>query len=116
VRHGCTAVFCGVAALVAPGRMIVAQERTIPATVVEIAGTNLYFDAGSQQGLAANDTVVVSRADDGTRLGQVLIVETTSTTAVATFAGAPCGSPSVPLPPPPGVRCRPAAASPRRER
>ena len=76
-----------IAALVAS--RLVAQNPPVQATIVEIAGANVYLDVGSEQGLDANDTVQVARADDGSMLGKLVILQTTSTRAVATFAGRP---------------------------
>jgi hypothetical protein len=66
-----------------------AQEHGLPATVVQIAGPNLYLDIGSQQGLAAGDTLSVQRAEDGVLLGRFVVIQTTSTRAVVAFAGSP---------------------------
>ena len=64
-----------------------AQERTVSARVTEIAGANLYLDAGSNVGLANGDTLIVRRAADVTPVGTFVVVAVTETRAVVAFAG-----------------------------
>lgn len=66
-----------------------AQERTVSARVTEIAGADLYLDAGSNAGLANGDTLVVRRAADAAPVGAFFVVAVTETRAVVAFAGAP---------------------------
>lgn len=87
VRLRVSLAVLAIGALVAP--RLAAQNPSVEATVVEIAGANVYLDIGSEQGLDANDTVQVARADDGSALGRLVILQTASTRAVATFADRP---------------------------
>jgi hypothetical protein len=66
-----------------------AQERTVTARVVEIAGADLYLDAGGDAGLAEGDTLVVRRAADTAPVGAFIVVAVSSARAVVSFAGAP---------------------------
>jgi hypothetical protein len=64
-----------------------AQEVRIPAQVTYIAGQNAYLDAGTDDGLAANDTLTALREERV--LGRLHVVSATADRAVVGFAGAP---------------------------
>jgi hypothetical protein len=66
-----------------------AQERAVAARVTQIAGADLYLDAGSNAGLARGDTLVVRRATGAAPVGTFVVVAVTETRAVVSFAGAP---------------------------
>ncbi|HEY8469213.1 MAG TPA: hypothetical protein VIL18_06200 [Longimicrobiales bacterium] len=78
-------------ALAAPAAPVAAQDAAprVRARVTYIAGSNVYFDAGSGQGIRAQDTLAVFREADGARLGAVVVLSVTEASAVATFAGRP---------------------------
>src|SRR5690606_30852065 len=76
------------AAAAAPAAAQDAAPR-VRARVTYIAGSNVYFDAGSGQGIRAQDTLAVFREADGARLGAVVVLSVTDARAVATFAGRP---------------------------
>lgn len=76
------------AAAAAPAAAQDAAPR-VRARVTYIAGSNIYFDAGSEQGIRAQDTLAVFRQADGARLGAVVVLSVTDARAVATFAGRP---------------------------
>ena len=65
------------------------QEALVPARIVEIAGANLYLDAGTDAGVRAGDTLVARRAAGDTPLGTLVVIAATGTRAVVTFAGRP---------------------------
>ena len=89
-RRGCGGVALLVA-LAASGAPAAAQDAAprVRARVTYIAGSNLYFDAGSAQGIRAHDTLAIFREADGARLGAAVVLSVTETRAVATFAGRP---------------------------
>lgn len=64
-----------------------AQEASLDVVVTYIAGTDLYLDAGADEGVADGDTLAVYR--DGAYLGDVRVVSSTASRAVVTFAGDP---------------------------
>jgi len=91
---GAAGCVCGAAlllALVAAAAPAAAQDAAprVRARVTYIAGSNVYFDAGSAQGIRAQDTLTVFREADGARLGAVVVLSVTDARAVATFAGRP---------------------------
>ncbi len=59
------------------------------AVVTQVAGQNLYLDAGREAGLTAGDTVGVRRTALGPQVGLFAVIGATRTTAVVTYAGAP---------------------------
>lgn len=63
-----------------------AQERRLTVQVEHVAGANAYLGAGTDDGLAAGDTLDVVR--DAVRLGQVRVVSATAERAVVAFVGA----------------------------
>lgn len=84
-------VWVGVLALaLGTARAVDAQERLRIAVVVDyIAGANIYLAAGTERGLAPNDTLTVFAAEDGEPIGQFLVLSATATRAVVEFLGAP---------------------------
>jgi len=66
-----------------------AQQGRIPASVDYLAGGDIYLGIGSDQGIAANDTLVVSGSVDGDPLGRFVVVSATATRAVVGFLGTP---------------------------
>src|SRR5690606_5813110 len=78
-------------ALAAAAAPVAAQDAAprVRARVTYIAGSNVYVDAGSEQGIRAQDTLAVFREADGARLGAVVVLSVTDARAVATFAGRP---------------------------
>src|SRR5690606_15631354 len=60
-----------------------AQERRLDVRVEAVAGENAYLSAGSDDGLAAGDTVQVLR--DGAPLGPLQVVSVTRTRAAVAF-------------------------------
>ncbi len=110
-----------------------AQEPAVAVRVVEIAGANLYLDAGTAAGLAPADTVEVRRAAGGDPAGILVVVAASEKRAVAVFggrpfpvtrgdvlmltirgAGAPARSGGVAIPAPPRQRLAPRAWRPAR--
>ncbi|MEP0548958.1 MAG: hypothetical protein ABJF88_18635 [Rhodothermales bacterium] len=63
------------------------DEARIDVRVEHIAGENAYLDAGTERGIAADDTLDVWRGD--VQLGRLRVVSATVTRAVVTFAGEP---------------------------
>ena len=57
--------------------------------MTQLAGADLYLDAGTNVGLANGDTLIVRRAAAVAPVGTVLVVAATETRAVVSFAGAP---------------------------
>jgi len=67
-----------------------AQEPTRVVVVVEqIAGSNVYLNAGTAVGIHANNTLGVHREPEGPELGRFQVVSTTEKRSVVTFIGAP---------------------------
>ena len=89
-RRGCggIALLVALAASATPAAAQDARPR-VRARVTYIAGSDVYLDAGSAQGIRAQDTLVVFREADGARLGSVVVLSVTEARAVATFAGRP---------------------------
>ncbi|MDH4045360.1 MAG: hypothetical protein OEW06_12960, partial [Gemmatimonadota bacterium] len=50
------------------------QPQRIAVTVDYIAGASIYLGAGTEQGLAPNDTLTVAEAEDGEPIGQFLVL------------------------------------------
>jgi len=65
-----------------------ARHATVPALVDQIAGTTLYLQAGMEAGLAAGDTIAVSRDSTGAVVGRLTVIAATAARSVVTFAGA----------------------------
>lgn len=63
-----------------------AQEQRVEVQVETIAGANVYLDAGTERGVMAGDTLTVYRQDQP--VGRLVVVSTTATRAVVTFAEA----------------------------
>jgi len=64
-----------------------AQQGRVAVVVDYIAGADIYLAAGSEQGLATNDTLLVYEAPDGEAVGQFFVVSATATRAVVEFIG-----------------------------
>lgn len=65
--------------------LVQAQEAELTVQVAFIAGQNMYLSAGSEAGLAVDDTLVAFR--DARRLGLLQVLGITRSRAVTTFAG-----------------------------
>ncbi|MGD2070226.1 MAG: hypothetical protein PVI57_16240 [Gemmatimonadota bacterium] len=78
------------ACLAAPVASQEAADTTSPTVTVrvrQVAGSNLYLDIGSLQGVVAGDTVRV--VDDGTVTGRLFVVASTEVRSVLAFVGEP---------------------------
>lgn len=64
-----------------------AQQGRVAVVVDYIAGADIYLAAGSEQGLATNDTLLVYETPDGDAVGQFFVVSATATRAVVEFIG-----------------------------
>jgi len=70
-------------------RALPAQQARIAVVVDYIAGANIYLAAGTEQGLAPNDTLTVAESPEGEPIGQFVVLSATATRAVVEFLGAP---------------------------
>jgi hypothetical protein len=68
---------------------LAAQQARTPATVTYIAGSDVYLGIGTDQGIGANDTLVVFASAEGDPIGRFVVVSATSTRAVVGFLGTP---------------------------
>ena len=68
---------------------LAAQDSTVTATVTQIAGQDVYINAGSDAGLHATDTVTVRRAAAGPVLGRMTVSAATGSRALLGFLDAP---------------------------
>jgi len=68
---------------------IVFAQSTKPVVVVQIAGTSLYLNAGTDAGVVAGDTVAVRRSPTAAPVGAAAVIAATSTRSVVTFVGTP---------------------------
>ena len=66
-----------------------AQEARLPVTVEYIAGANVYISAGADAGISSNDTLMIYAAAEGAFRGVLMVISSTRSSAVATFAGLP---------------------------
>lgn len=55
----------------------------------QVAGSNVYLDLGTDDGVAAGDTLEVRRGDEGTVIGRLTVVAATAVRSVLTFVGQP---------------------------
>lgn len=62
-------------------------SRTVTVRVRQVAGSNLYLDIGSRQGVVPGDTLRV--VDDGTVRGHLFVVASTEVRSVLAFVGDP---------------------------
>jgi hypothetical protein len=76
-------------ALMLVPRLISAQEPLKRVTVVQVAGANLYLNAGTDSGVRTGDTLTVSRARTGAPVGAFAVIATTSTSSIVGFVGTP---------------------------
>jgi hypothetical protein len=83
----CGLVVAAVVLTAAVAPRAAAQQGRIAVVVDYIAGADIYLAAGSDQGLAPNDTLVVREAVDGEPVGRFLVVSTTTSRAVVEFIG-----------------------------
>lgn len=65
------------------------QDSTVTATVTQIAGQDVYVNAGSDAGLRAGDTITVRRAATGPVLGRMTVSAATGSRALLGFLDAP---------------------------
>ena len=83
----CAAVFLALAALAAATGSLQGQERpSITVRVRPIAGSTVYFDVGTRNGLATGDTIHVTR-EDGAAAGSMVVTASSDQRSVFTFAG-----------------------------
>lgn len=76
--------------LLVPGSVVAqAIPAARPTMVVQIAGANLYLDAGTDAGVSTGDTLIVRRAPTGAPVGSAAVIASTSTRSVVTFVGTP---------------------------
>ena len=64
-------------------------EGPVLAVVTELAGSTLYVDAGTRQGLFDGDTLRVTDAGDGSTLGALTVLSSATAQALLAFAGRP---------------------------
>lgn len=64
-------------------------QGNVPAVVVQVAGSNLYLNAGTDAGIVAGDTLVVRRSSTAPPAGATAVIAATSTRSMVTFVGAP---------------------------
>ncbi len=65
-----------------------ARRGVVAALVDQIAGTTLYLRAGKDAGLAAGDTIAVSRDSAGAIVGRFTVIAATAERSVVAFEGA----------------------------
>jgi len=66
-----------------------AQETVIEAQVEQIAGSDIYVHAGTDQGVRAGTVLAVLGPEGADEAGRLRVVESTSSRSVTTFVGAP---------------------------
>lgn len=83
----CAPAFLTLAAIAAATGSLEGQERpSITVRVRQIAGSTVYFDVGTRNGLATGDTIQVTR-EDGAAAGLMVVTATSDQRSVFTFAG-----------------------------
>jgi hypothetical protein len=87
VTRPCRLVAATLALTAALAPRAAAQQGRVAVVVDYIAGADIYLAAGSEQGLAPNDTLVVREAADGDPVGRFFVVSTTTASAVVEFLG-----------------------------
>lgn len=60
-----------------------------PTMVVQIAGANLYLDAGTDAGVRTGDTLIIRRSPTAAPVGSTVVIASTGTRSVVTFVGTP---------------------------
>ena len=65
------------------------QEARLPALVEQIAGAGIYLRIGTEQGLAAGDTLAVYGSLEGALLGRFVVIAAATDRSVVEFAGPP---------------------------
>ncbi len=78
-----------IAALGLSGSSAAAQEQRLSVVVEYVAGATLYIDAGTEEGISTQDTLYVYNPTDGTFIGSLRVLESSSGRSVLTFAGQP---------------------------
>ncbi len=68
-------------------RLLLAQDTTLTVTVTQIAGQNVYLNAGANDGITTNDTLRVE--SNGQMVGRFRVVSAASKQSVVAFADAP---------------------------
>ena len=71
------------------GTSAIAQEQRLSVVVEYVAGATLYIDAGTEEGIGAQDTLYVYDQSDGTFMGSLRVLEVSQGRSVLTFAGQP---------------------------
>lgn len=66
-----------------------AQETRVPVLVEQIAGVDIYLRLGTDQGVAAGDTLLVFPARAGAAIGRLVVVAVSTARSVTEFAGDP---------------------------
>jgi hypothetical protein len=79
----------GVVLSVLAGRAQAQEPTRVTVVVEQLAGNNVYLNAGTVMGIRTNDTLGVHREQEGPELGRFLIVNSTAKRSVVTFIGAP---------------------------
>jgi hypothetical protein len=105
------------------GGAALAQERVVPARVVQIAGANLYLDIGAAAGMRSGDTLAAQRTATGPRVGTLAVLAVTEERSMVGFVGRPFPvtrgdtlllAVREPSPTPPVAAPAPPPAAPRR--
>lgn len=68
---------------------LVAQETVLEAQVEQIAGSDIYIDAGTDRGLGPGSILVVFGGEGEEEAGRLRVIESTSSRSVTTFVGTP---------------------------
>ena len=66
-----------------------AQQTVIEAQVEQIAGSDIYLNAGTDRGVGPGAVLVVLGADGEDEAGRLRVIESTSSRSVTTFVGTP---------------------------
>ena len=64
------------------------EPEVVTVRVRQVAGPNVYFDLGTQNGIATGDTLAVAREGAGPVVGHLFVTASTETRSVMSFAGA----------------------------
>lgn len=85
-----TALVLGVVAFAWPGSAAAQQAPPrITAQVQQVAGSSLYLNVGTRNGIAKGDTLTVPGDSTGTVRGRLVVLASSDTRSVLTFAGRP---------------------------
>lgn len=66
-----------------------AQEARLEVVIDYVAGSTLYIAAGTDSGITANDTLRVSKEQQGEAIGSLRVIGSTRNRSVLTFSGQP---------------------------